>query len=118
MLYVSVANGVHFWESMGETSAAAHYLVDQAKTSGSTLVRDLAIDAGHHRDKAARAEDIEVVTLDRIAAAYAIVTEVAPGEADAYKGLVLGVAEAAAEAKNGVDAAETTAIDKIKSALL
>ena len=67
MMLVSVANGPHFWESMSETTAAARYLVDQAKTSTSTLVRDLAMDAGHHRDKAANAGgEMESVTLDRV----------------------------------------------------
>ena len=118
MLYVTISNGTHFWESVGETSAAARYLVDQARTSASTFVRDLATDAAHHRDKSVKPEVMEPATLDRIAAALAIVNEVAPDEAEAFKTLILGVADAAAEAKNGIDEAESNAIDKIKSAML
>jgi hypothetical protein len=118
MLYVTIANGAHFWESMGETTAAAKYLIDQAKTSNSTFVRDLATDAGHHRDKTVKAGDMEPVTLDRVAFALSMVNQIAPDEAEAFKALVLGVACATAEAKDGVDEAETNAIDKVKSALL
>ncbi|MDR3686240.1 MAG: hypothetical protein P4L93_04700 [Coriobacteriia bacterium] len=118
MMFVTMANGTHFWESMSETTAAARYLLEQAKTSASTLVRDLAVDAGRHRDKTIKSDDIEPVTMDRVAAAFAIIREVAPDEAEAFKALVLGVADAAAEAKNGIDDAESNAIDKVKSALL
>jgi hypothetical protein len=118
MMFVTISNGTHFWESMSETTAAARYLIDRAKTSPSTLVRDLATDAGHHRDKTATADTMERVTLDRVAAALAFVDELAPDEAEAFKQLVLGVADAAAEAKNGIDDAESNAIDKVKSALL
>jgi hypothetical protein len=118
MMFVTMANGTHFWESMSETTAAARYLVEQAKTSPSTLVRDVATDAGRHRDKTVNAQDIETVTLDRVAFALSVVNAVAPDEAEAFKALVLGVADAAAEAKNGIDDAEETAIDKVKSALL
>jgi hypothetical protein len=117
MMFVTVANGPHLWESMSETTAAARYLVDQSKTSTSTLVRDLAMDAGHHRDKTAKADDMEPATLSRVTAAVAILAEVAPDELDAFKALVLGVADAAAEAKNGIDEQESGAIDKVKSAL-
>ena len=118
MMFVTVSNGPHFWESMSETTAAARYLVDQAKTSTSTLVRDVATDAGHHRDKAANAGgEMESVTLDRVSSAAAILSEVAPDELEAFKALLLGVAEAAAEAKDGVDPVERDTIEKVKSAL-
>lgn len=118
MLFVTISNGAHFWESMSETTAAARYLVDQAKTSSSTLVRDLAQDAGHHRDKTVKPDDMEPVTLDRVAFALSVMEQIAPDEIEAFKGLVVGVACATAEAKNGIDDAETNAIDKVKSALV
>jgi hypothetical protein len=118
LMFVAVANGPHFWESIGETTAAARYLVDQAKTSASTLVRDLATDAGHHRDKAAKdPSSLENVTLDNVTKGAAIVAEIAPDELDAYKALVLGVADATAEAKNGIDEAEAGVIEKVTAAL-
>ena len=118
MMFVTMANGAHFWESISETTASARYLIEQAKTSTSTLVRDIATDAGHHRDKIVNADDLETITLDRVAYALNVVTEVAPDETESFKALIIGVADAAAEAKNGIDAAEETAIDKLKSALL
>ena len=118
MMFVSVANGPHFWESMSESTAAARFLVDQTKTSPSTLVRDLAMDAGHHRDKTVKdPTQMEAITLERVSAAAGIVAGVDPEELEAFKGLVLGVADAAAEAKNGVDEQESAAIEKIRVAL-
>jgi len=118
LMFVSASNGLRFWEGMSESSHAARYLVDQSKSSPSTLVRDLALDAGRHRDKtASNPVNMENVTLDRVTAALATVNQVAPEEAEAFKGLLTGVAQATAEAKNGVDEAETSAIEKIKSAL-
>ena len=120
VMYVSVANGPKIFESISEIGASARFMSEQGKTSESTLVRDLATGAGWHRDKAMKGDsaDIEATVLDRIAEAVAIVTEVAPDELDALKAFIVGVAQAAAEAKNGVDEKEANAIEKIKSALL
>ena len=45
MMFVTMANGMHFWESMSETSAAARYLLDQARRAFDAGSR-LAVDAG------------------------------------------------------------------------
>ena len=47
----------------------------------------------------------------------AILAAKAPDEADAYRKLVLDVADAVANAKSGVKAGETAAIDKLREAL-
>lgn len=119
MTYVSLSNGPKFWESIKEVTSAAKYMAGQAKSSPSTLVRDLASGGYTKRDKSVSGDptNIEAAALDRIAAATKIVADVAPDEVPAFKEFVLGVADAAAEV-NGVDEKETTALDKIKSALL
>jgi hypothetical protein len=117
MMFETLANGPHFWESMSETTATARYLVEQAKTSDSALVRDLATDAAHHRDKSAKADDMGPVTLERVTAAVEILAEVAPDEMGAFKALVLGAADVAAQAKNGVDEQESAAMDQLRGAL-
>ena len=120
MMLVSVANGPHFFESMGEATASARYMAEQAKTSTSTLVRDLATGLGVHRDKTLPRDlaAMEPAVLTRVTEASKTVADVAPDELPAFKEFLLGVAEAAAEAKNGVDEQEQAAIDKIKTALV
>lgn len=53
---------------------------------------------------------------EALRSANGILTE-APGEATAYRQLVLDLAEAVAEAKGGVKPSETSAIDKLKQTL-
>jgi len=120
MMLVSVANGPHFFESMGEATASARYMADQAKTNDSTLVRDLATGLGMHRDKTLPRDldAMESAVLARVAEASKIVADVAPDELPAFKTFLLGVANAAAQAKNGVDENEQAAIDKIEGALV
>jgi hypothetical protein len=119
MMFVSVSNGAKFFEGMGEAMATARFLTDQAKTSTSTLVRDLAMGIkGRDKELSKDPAALEATVLDRIAAAVAVVSEVAADELDAFKAFLVGVAEATAEAKNGIDEAEANAIEKVKSALL
>ena len=120
MAFVAFSNGAHFWESMKEASATGKFITQQAKSSASTLVRDLAMGGGFKRDKKLTAEpaamETEVTSL--LADASKIVADTAPDELDAYKAFILGVADAAAEASGAVDDSEQAAIDKIKAALV
>lgn len=120
MTFVSLSNGVHFFESMGEATATARFLNEQHKAATSTLVRDLSTGAGMHRDKEVGRDpaQMESAVLSRVAEAVETVRTVAPDELDAFKAFLIGVADATAEARNGIDDAEQTAIDKIKSALV
>jgi hypothetical protein len=120
MMLVSVANGPHFFESMGEATASARYMAEQAKASTSTLVRDLATGLGLHRDKTLPRDldNMEPAVLRRVGEASKIVADVAPDELPAFKEFLMGVARAAAQAKNGVDEKEQAALDEIQSALV
>ncbi|HEY5540588.1 MAG TPA: hypothetical protein VIL41_03935 [Coriobacteriia bacterium] len=120
MMLVSISNGAKFFESMVEIGATAKFMAEQSRGSRSTLVRDLASGAGMRRDRDLTRDpaNLEMAGLSRIAEAVAVVTDVAADELDAFKEFILGVADAAAEARNGVDDQESNAIDKIKSALL
>jgi len=120
MAFVAFANGTGFWESIKEATQTAKYISVQIRESRSTLVRDLAGAGGSRHEKLdpSDAEAFERQVLGTIAEATKIVAETAPDELDAFKGFVLGVANAAAEASGAVDDGEQLAIDKIKSALL
>jgi hypothetical protein len=119
VMLVSVANGAHFFESISEVTASARFMADQAKASNSTLVRDLATGLGMHRDKTLPRDlqAMEPAVLQRVTDASKIVADVALDELPAFKEFLLGSADAAAEAKNGVDSAEASAIEKITAAL-
>jgi hypothetical protein len=115
-LFVSVSDS-DFTDSFGEASALAKDLAAEHENSASQLVRELAAVHGSGFGLTASSQKVEVETLDALRSATAILAAKAPDEADAYRQLVLGLAEAVAEAKGGVTPVETAAIDKIKDAL-
>jgi hypothetical protein len=106
-----------FTDSFGEASAIAKYLAQQRETSDSALVRDLAKVRGTGFGLTASAQEVEAGTLDALRSATATLGAKAPEELDLYRQLVLCVAERAAEAKGGLTATETAALDKIKDAV-
>ena len=106
-----------FTDSFGEASAIAKYLAQQRETSDSPLVRDLAKVRGTGFGLTASAQEVESETLDALHAATETIGAKAPDELDLYRQLVLGVAERAANAKGGLSAEETTALEKIKGAV-
>ncbi|MEI7815073.1 MAG: hypothetical protein WCJ13_09810 [Coriobacteriia bacterium] len=120
MAFVAFSNGAHFWESMKEATETAKFITQQAKSSTSTLVRDLAMGDGLKRDKKLTADSaaLETEVVGVLAEASKIVADTAPEELAAYKAFILGVADAAAEASGAVDSSEQAAIDKIKAALV
>jgi hypothetical protein len=106
-----------FTDSFGEAKALATYLGDQRKQSQSTLVRDLAAIHGSGFGFRTSAGELETETLGALRSASAAVAAKAPDETDAYRQLVLGVADHVAEAKGGKTPAEDAAIAKINEAL-
>lgn len=114
-LYVSTAHR-DFSDSFGEASAVAKQLAAH-RDSDSQLVRDLAGTHGTGFGLVASPKEVTEGTIDALEAAVAVLGAKAPDELDAYRGLVLDVANAAAEAKGGVTDEETAAIAKITQAL-
>jgi hypothetical protein len=106
-----------FSDTFGEASALAKALAAQREHGPSGLVRELAAVRGTGFGMTASPQEVESETLASIDVALAALAAKAPDEADAYRQLVLGVAEAVAEAKGGVKPGETAALDKIRSAL-
>jgi hypothetical protein len=120
MAFVAFANGAHFWETIKEATSTAKFIGSQVKESQSTLVRDLAGAGGTKHEKLNPSDPVafEKSVMDTLADASKIVADTAPDELDAFKGFVIGVAQAAAEASGAVDEKEQAAIDKIKGALV
>ena len=105
-----------FTDSFGEASTLAKQLAAH-RESESQLVRDLSGTRGTGFGLAASPKEVVEGTISALGAAVAVLGEKAPDELEAYRGLVLDVATAVAEAKGGVQDEEKAAIDKITAAL-
>ncbi len=105
-----------FTDSFGEAGALAKYLASR-RESESELVRELAGAHGSGFGLTASPTKVESETLDALRAATTTVAAKAPDDLGAYRELVLGAADAVANAKGGIKPGETAAIDKIKEAL-
>jgi hypothetical protein len=106
-----------FTDTFGEAGALAKRLRDEHERSASELVRELAGVRGSGFGLTASREKVEAETLEALRSATAMLAARAPEETDAYKQLVLDVAESVASAKGGVKPGETAAIEKITQAL-
>ncbi len=116
-LLVSVGDR-DFTDTFGEAGALAKRLREEHDQSQSELVRELAAIHGSGFGFTASPEKVEAETLEALRSAMATLTAKAPDEADAYRQLVVGVADAVANAKGGLlKPGETAAIDKVREAL-
>jgi hypothetical protein len=106
-----------FTDTFGEVGALAKYLAGQQVASTSELVRELAKGRASGFGLTASPHKIRVETMDALKTAGGALTAKAPDELAAYRGLVLGVAEAVAQAKGGEAPVEESMISEIRSAL-
>ena len=106
-----------FTDMFGEASALAKALRAQHEQGASDLVRELAGTRGTGFGMTASRQEVEADTLASLRSATEALAAKAPDEAANYRQLVLGVAEAVAAAKSGVEPGETAALEKIKDAL-
>jgi hypothetical protein len=106
-----------FTDTFGEVKALAKYLGAEREQSQSTLVRDLAGVHGTKFGLGTSPSELEEGTLGALRSAAATIASKAPDESDAFRRLVLGVADRVADAKGGRQAAEEAAIAKIADAV-
>jgi hypothetical protein len=106
-----------FTDTFGEASAIARYLGEQSQRAESPLVREIAHVHGAGFGFTASAQKVEAETLEALHAALGTLAQKAPDDVEAYRQLVLGAAEHAANAKGGLQPAEQAAIDKVRQAL-
>jgi hypothetical protein len=115
-LLVSVSDR-GFVDTFKEASAIGHHLADARRNSPSVLVRDLAQTKGAGFRMRSSPDEVESQTLAALSAAVATLEQKAPDEVGAYRDFVLEVAESAAAAAKGGDAAESGALEKIRQAV-
>ena len=106
-----------FTDTFGEAGALVKSLDAERDATDSELIRQLASGRGHGFGLTASEQKVEAETLEALRSAIALLSARAPAEVDAYRQLVLAVADAVADAKSGVKPGETAAIEKIKHAL-
>jgi hypothetical protein len=106
-----------FTDMFGEASALAKALRGQHEQGASDLIRELASARGTGFGVTTSRQEVEAETLASLRAATESLAARAPEETENYRQLVLGVAEAVAEAKSGVEPGETGALDRIRDAL-
>lgn len=106
-----------FTDSFGEASALAKYLVAQREQGGSPLIRELAKQRSTGFGLTASPQKVESETVAALQSGIATLESKAPDEVDAYRQLVLGLADHVANAKGGLAANEAAAIEKVREAL-
>src|SRR6188472_980351 len=106
-----------FTDTFGEVGAMAKYLAGQQVASTSDLIRELAKTRGTGFGLGTSPDRMRAETLDALRSSVATLNAKAPTDVEPYRELVIGVAQAAAEAKGGETAVETTMIDAIRESL-
>jgi tellurite resistance protein len=105
-----------FTDAFGEASTVAKQLAAH-RESESQLVRELSGTRGTGFGLVASPNEVFEGTITALGDAVSLLGQKAPDELEAYRALVLDVANAVAEAKGGVKDEERQAIDRITAAL-
>ena len=106
-----------FLETFKEAGAVGRHFAQARQGNESELVRELAQSPPRGFGLGMRPQQLEEETLAALRGAAAALQSKAPAETDAYRQFVVGVAEAVAQAADGVDPKESGVLDKIRSAL-
>ena len=93
------------------------HLAHESQSNQNELAREVAHTHGTGFGITSSREKVGDETIQSLRSAAGFLGTKAPDDLDAYRQLVLGTAQAVAEAKGGVSEAETTAIGQIKDAL-
>lgn len=104
-------------DSFGEMGAMAKYLAGQQVAGSSELMRELAKTHGSGFGITASPDRVRTETMDALRSSVATLGAKAPDDVDPYRQLVLGLAQAVAEAKGGEAPVEASTIDAIREAL-
>jgi hypothetical protein len=106
-----------FTDTFGEAGALGKYLAGQQVAASSPLVRELAKGRATGFGLTTSPDKLRSETMEALRAATTTLSAKAPDELGAYRELVLGVAEAVAQAKGGEAPVEASMIEEIRAAL-
>ncbi|MFL5918363.1 MAG: hypothetical protein ACJ74L_01140 [Gaiellaceae bacterium] len=106
-----------FFDTFKEAGALAKHVAQAKQTSQSELIRELAEVHGTGFGLTSNPEKVEQETLSALQTARSALESKAPEDLQAYRDLVVEVAQSVAAAAGGGDAAESGAIEKVRSAV-
>jgi tellurite resistance protein len=106
-----------FFDTFKEAGALARHLREARENASSELVRELAETSDTGFGLTDSPAEIESETLEALRKAMRALEAKAPEEVDAYGSFVLEVAESVGNAAGGGEAAESQALERIRSAL-
>jgi hypothetical protein len=106
-----------FFDTFKEAGALAKHLRAAHEQASSDLVRELAATRETGFGWRSSPEEIEQETTEALQSAVQILETKAPDELDAYRQLVLEMADSVGQAASGGEAAEGATAEKIKAAV-
>ncbi|MDQ5819853.1 MAG: hypothetical protein M3540_00225 [Actinomycetota bacterium] len=105
-----------FFDTFKEAGALAKHMAN-GRQSSSQLVKELAASGGMGFGLGSTPDKVESETVESLRAAVATLERKAPDELEPYKQFVLEVGESVGKAAGGGDESESTALQKVRSAL-
>jgi hypothetical protein len=107
-----------FTDTFGEAGAMGKYLAGQQVAASSELMREVAKTHGSGFGLTTPPDKLRTETMAALHEALAALNAKSPGDVEAYRQLVIGVAEAVANAKGGgTSQLESAMITEIRMAL-
>ena len=106
-----------FFDTFKEANALAKHLREVHEKASSDLVRELAATRETGFGWRSSPEEIEQETTQALQSAVQILESKAPEELDAYRQLVLELAESVGKAAGGGESAEGATLEKIRAAV-
>ena len=106
-----------FFDTFKEANALAKHLREAHEKAASDLVRELAATRETGFGWRSSPEEIEQGTTDSLQSAVQTPESKAPDELDAYRQLVLEIAESVGKAAAGGESAESATLEKIRAAV-
>jgi hypothetical protein len=106
-----------FFDTFKEAGALGKHVAQAKQSSSSDLVRELADLHGTGFGLTSSPDKVENETLEALRTAKTTLESKAPDELEPYRQFVVEVAQSVAGAATGGDAAESGAIEKVRSAI-
>ncbi|MFY1621307.1 hypothetical protein [Micromonospora sp. WMMD736] len=106
-----------FFDSFKEIGAMTKHLAAARGDSTNPLIGEVAQVHGTGFGLTASPQEIETQTIEALKSSMSTLNAKSPGDAQAYRDFVLGVAKSVGEAAKGTSDTESDAIQKIEGAL-
>jgi hypothetical protein len=106
-----------FFDTFKEAGALSKHVAAAKQSNTSELVREVADVRGTGFGVTSSPDKVEHETLEALRSAKAALESKAPEDLESYRQLVVEVAQSVADAAGGGEAAESGAIEKVRSAI-